>query len=139
MIASGIGSHNVFANYAALAGHVTMEDHITMSSYSAVHQHCFVGMHSFVTKATYATKDVLPFIIIGGINPSTFGINTVGLKRNGYTSETIDNLRRAYKIIFRRGLTSLKAQEALLEYTSDCPEILRMIDVMKNSKRGIVR
>ena len=70
-----------------------------------MHQFCQIGAYSFIARASYVTKDVLPYVMIAGTTVSACGLNTVGLKRRGFISEEIDNLRRAYKIIFRRGLT----------------------------------
>ena len=130
----------IMTNYAALSGHVTIEDHAIIGGYSAIHQFCTIGKYSFVTKATYITKDVLPYIIVAGnSSPSAFGLNSVGLKRHGFAQETIDQLRRAYKIIFRKGNTVQQAIADLLEMVPGCPEIKSLIDAMQNSERGIVR
>lgn len=135
-----VGDHTIFANYAALSGHVTVEDFAVVGAYAAVHQFCTIGTHSFITAATYINKDVLPFVIIGGHTAAAAcGLNAVGLKRRGFSTETIENLRRAYKIIFRR---SLSVDEALIELEIlrvECPEVQVLIDSLKKSQRGIVR
>ena len=134
-----IGNHTIFTNYAAVAGHVTVEDYAILSAYTAVHQFCTIGAHSFVAKASYITKDIVPYVMVNGYSPTTVGINVECLKRRGFTAETITNLRRAYKIIFRRGLTVEQALVELEGMLADCPEILPLMDAMKNSQRGIVR
>jgi len=134
-----IGNHVSMVNYAALSGHVTVDDYATIGAYSAVHQFCKVGAYAFITGATYVKKDVLPYVIISGQDTTVYGINTVGLKRRGVTSSAVDLLRRAYKIVFRKGLT---VQEALVELevlVLDCPEVSLMIESLKQSTRGIVR
>jgi UDP-N-acetylglucosamine acyltransferase len=126
-------------NYGALSGHVTVDDYAIIGGYAAVHQFCHVGAYAFIARATYASKDVLPYIMIAGYNSSVFGINTVGLRRRGFSSETIDSLRRAYKIIFRKGLTVQQAVAELEQMQHECPEVIPMIDSLNKSTRGIVR
>lgn len=135
-----VGDHTIFANYAALSGHVNVEDYAIIGGYSAVHQFCTIGAHSFVAKATYLTKDVAPFVVVaGGHAPTTCGINSKGIKRRGFTSEDIENLRRAYKVIFRRGLTVQQALVELHEMLPNCAAIGDFISALEKSTRGIVR
>jgi UDP-N-acetylglucosamine acyltransferase len=134
-----VGHHVSMVSYSALSGHVTVDDYATIGAYSAVHQFCKVGAYAFITRGTYITKDVLPYVIISGQDTTVYGINTVGLKRRGVSSSAVDILRRAYKIVFRKGLT---VQEALVDLEAlllDCPEVSLMIDSLKQSTRGIVR
>ena len=134
-----LGNHISLVNYAALSGHVTVDDFVNIGGYAAVHQFCHVGAYSFIARATYVTKDVLPYVMIAGHNTSACGINTVGLRRAGFSSEAIDALRRAYKIIFRKGLTVQQAIVELELMQNDYVEIIPMIDALKQSNRGIVR
>ena len=134
-----VGDHVVMVNCAALSGHVIVEDYANIGAYAAIHQFCHVGAYAFIGRASYVTKDVLPFVMISGQTVSACGLNTVGLKRNGFTAEEVDALRRAYKIIFRRGLTVQQAIVELVEILPECQKISAMIDGLKNSTRGIVR
>lgn len=134
-----VGNHVSMVNYAALSGHVTVDDYVNVGAYAAIHQFCHVGAYAFIARATYVTKDVLPYVMIAGHTTSAFGINTVGLRRAGFSSNAIDCLRRAYKIIFRRGLTVQQAVAELELMQQDCPEVLPMIDALNTSTRGIVR
>ncbi|MBS0358537.1 MAG: acyl-ACP--UDP-N-acetylglucosamine O-acyltransferase [Proteobacteria bacterium] len=134
-----IGNNNIFSSYSALAGHVTIQDYVTLSGFAAVHQFCEVGAHSFVARATCVTRDVLPYLLVAGYDASVCGLNTTGLKRRGFTTEMIENLRRAYKIIFRQGLTVEQALTELENLLSESPEVKLLLDALKNSKRGIVR
>jgi len=134
-----IGNQIIMVNYAALSGHVTVADYAIIGPYAAVHQFCYVGAYAFVAKATYVTKDVLPYVMIAGAETSTCGLNTVGLRRRGFSSLTIDNLRRAYKIIFRKGLTVQEAIAELEIMQNECPEVVPMIEALNKSTRGIVR
>lgn len=134
-----VGNHVIMVSYAALSGHVTINDYVNIGGYAAIHQFCHVGAYAFIARATYVTKDVLPYIMIAGHTTSACGINTVGLRRRGYSSSTIDLLRRAYKIIFRKGLTVQQAIAELEVLQIDCPEVLPLIDALNQSTRGIVR
>jgi UDP-N-acetylglucosamine acyltransferase len=134
-----VGNHIIMVNCAALSGHVVVQDYVNIGAYAAIHQFCQIGAYSFIGRASYVTKDVLPFVMISGQTVSACGLNSVGLKRNGFTSEEVDMLRRAYKIIFRRGLTVQQAIVELFEILPDCEKIMSMIDGLKNSTRGIVR
>lgn len=135
-----IGNHTVFANNSALAGHVVVGDHVIFGGVCGVHQFCEVGAYSFIGGGTKITKDVLPFVLIdGGQEAKACGLNVVGLKRHGYSSEAINTLRRAYKIIYRNGLTVPQALEQLAELVPECREVALMIEALQSSTRGIVR
>lgn len=134
-----IGNYVSMVNYAALSGHVTVDDYANIGGYAAVHQFCHVGAYAFIARATYVTKDVLPYVMIAGHTTSACGINTVGLRRGGFSSTAIDALRRAYKVIFRKGLTVQQAVAELEVMQQDCPEILPLINALNTATRGIVR
>jgi UDP-N-acetylglucosamine acyltransferase len=134
-----LGNHIILINYGALSGHVTVDDYAIIGGYAAVHQFCHVGAYAFVARATYAPKDVLPYIMVAGYASSVYGINTVGLRRRGFSSDTINCLRRAYKIIFRKGLTVQQSIAELELMQNECPEVIPMIDMLNKSTRGIVR
>jgi UDP-N-acetylglucosamine acyltransferase len=133
--------HNnvVFANYSALAGHVTVHDHVIMGGYSGVHQFCTVGHYSFIAMSTYIRKDVLPYLMVSGTDATIYGLNAEGLKRHEFSSSTISQLKAAYRIIFRDGLTVAEAVQRLQDMVSDCPEITRFILGLESSTRGITR
>ena len=134
-----VGNQIIMVNYSALSGHVIIDDYAIIGAYAAVHQFCHVGAYAFIARATYVTKDVLPYVMIAGIATSACGINTVGLRRRGFSSEAIDQLRRAYKVIFRKGLTVQQALVELDVLRQDCPELIPMIEALQQSTRGIVR
>lgn len=134
-----VGNHVIMVSYSALSGHVMINDYVNIGAYAAIHQFCNVGAYAFIARATYVTKDVLPYIMIAGHTTSACGINTVGLRRRGYSSSAIDFLRRAYKIIFRKGLTVQQAIAELEVLQNDCPEVVPLIDALNQSTRGIVR
>jgi UDP-N-acetylglucosamine acyltransferase len=136
-----IQNHTILANNATLAGHVKVENYAILSGFSMVHQYCVIGAYSFIAAATGISKDVLPFLTASGSahEASVFGLNTVGLKRQGFSEETLNNLKRAYKIIFRQNLTVPQAIEQLQGLQAGCPEIALMISALEKSERGITR
>lgn len=135
-----IGNQIIMVNYSALSGHVIIDDFANIGAYSAIHQFCHIGESAFITRATYVSKDVLPYLMINGGNEAeACAINTVGLRRRGFASETIDQLRRAYKIIFRQNLTVAQAIEELELLRVDCKEVAPMIEMLGKSTRGVVR
>ena len=134
-----LGNQIVMVNYSALSGHVVVDDYAIIGGYAAIHQFCKVGAYAFIARATYVTKDVLPYVMIAGHTTSACGINTVGLKRRGFSSEAIDGLRRAYKIIFRKSLTVQQAVTELEQMQLVCPEVVPLIAALNETTRGIVR
>ncbi|OGT42406.1 MAG: acyl-[acyl-carrier-protein]--UDP-N-acetylglucosamine O-acyltransferase [Gammaproteobacteria bacterium RIFCSPHIGHO2_12_FULL_37_34] len=132
-----IGNHAIFANNASLAGHVTIEDYVTLSGFSGVFQFCRVGAYSFVATNSVIIKDVPPFIKVSGYYAKPFGLNTIGLQRRGFTEDVLILLRRAYKIIYRNGLTIAKAIEELRKM--ECVEVQQLIQFIETSRSGITR
>lgn len=134
-----VGNNTIFANNASLAGHVVVEDFVILSGFSGVFQSCRVGAYSFASMGSMIDKDVPPFVKVSGYYAKPFGLNTVGMKRRGFAEETMLNLRRAYKAVYRKGLTVKKALEQLELMTADCAEVQILIDFILASSRGIVR
>lgn len=132
-----VGNHNIFANNASLAGHVTIEDHVILSGFSGVFQFCRVGAHSFIATNSVIIKDVPPFFKVSGYYAKPYGLNTVGLQRRGFNNEVMTLLRRAYKIIYRQGLTVAKAMDELRKM--NCAEINQLIQFIEASEAGITR
>ena len=134
-----VGNQVCLVSYAALSGHVVVDDYANIGAYAAVHQFCHIGAFAFIARATYVTKDVLPYLMIAGQDTSACGLKSVGLRRGGFSSEAIDALRRAYKIIFRKGLTVQQALAELELMRIEHPEVIPLIDALTSSTRGIVR
>jgi len=134
-----VGNSTIFANNATLAGHVTVDDFAILSGFSGSFQFCHIGKHAFLSMGAQVEKDVLPFVKVAGFKAKPYGLNTVGMKRRGFASETMLNLRRAYKAVYREGLTVKKALVQLENMVSDCPEVQMFIDFIENSERGLVR
>ena len=138
-----VGDHVILANNATLAGHVTLGDWAIIGGMSALHQFCSMGVHAMAGGGSIILRDVPPYVICNG-NPCTpHGINTEGLKRRGFDGDTINLLRRAYKVIYRDGKTVAEAVAALDELAAEQPgsaaalAVLR--DFVRDSQRGIIR
>lgn len=131
--------HITMVSYSALSGHVHVEHHAIIGGYAAIHQFVKLGAYCFIGRATYVGKDVLPYLMISGYDATTCGLNIVGLKRAGFASSSIDVLRRAYKIIFRKGFTTQQAQAELEGMQQEYPEVIPFIDAILSSTRGIQR
>ena len=134
-----IGNNTIFANSATLAGHVTVEDYAILGGFTLVHQFCKVGAHCFTAMNSVISKDVLPFTMISGHMAKPHGLNTEGLKRRGFSSESLSQLRKAYKIIYRSGNTIEQAVAQLQPMVENCAEVAQLLDFLKGVTRGIVR
>ncbi|MBT8075470.1 MAG: acyl-ACP--UDP-N-acetylglucosamine O-acyltransferase, partial [Gammaproteobacteria bacterium] len=134
-----LGDHIIMANNASLAGHVTIGDHAILSGYSLIHQFCSVGEHSFTSFASHVNQSIPPYVTVSGEKARVKGINSEGLKRRGFTSEQITQVRRAYKAIYRESLSLEQAIEKLTGMAVDSSEIRPLVDFLKTAERGIIR
>ena len=134
-----IGNHTIFANNAQLAGHVQVGDYAILGGFTVVHQFCHIGRHSITGMGTILFKDIPPYVTAAGHEAQPHGINSEGLKRRGFSSEVILTIKRAYKTLYKSGLTLEQAKLALAEQTQDCPEIQVLTDFLAHSTRGIIR
>ncbi len=137
-----VGNHAIMANAATLAGHVFINDHAIIGGLVAIHQFTRIGAHCYIGGVSGISLDVPPFVIVSGTRKEmrVSGINKVGLKRCGYTNETIRKLDKAYKIIFRSPSLLLKdALEKVEEELTDCEAVTSLVDFFRTSKQGVVR
>jgi UDP-N-acetylglucosamine acyltransferase len=135
-----VASHTVLANMVTLAGHVTVSDHVILGGGAMVHQFCRVGVHAFVAGGSIVLRDVPPYVMAGGsTSAEPHGINSEGLKRRGFSPQTIDSIRRAYKSLYRSGLGFEDAKRVIAEQASETPELQVLADFLASSTRGIVR
>lgn len=135
-----IGNQVIMANGATLAGHIQIEDYAIIGGLAAVHQFCQIGTHAFLSGLTGASLDIPPYMLASGSRAKLFGLNLVGLKRHHFSEETLKALKKAYRIIFRSGLTLEKAMKTVKEdeiYRT--AEVQHLIHFIQNSKRGISR
>jgi UDP-N-acetylglucosamine acyltransferase len=134
-----VGSHTIFANAATLAGHVVVEDGATVGAYSGVHQFCRVGRDAFIGGYTVVTQDALPFVKTVGNRAEVFGINTIGLERKGFSPDTIQALKKAYRILFQSKLNTGQAIERIEAELPEHEECRYLVAFIKSSTRGIVK
>ena len=136
---SVIGNNTILVNNTALAGHVEIGDWAILSGYTLVHQFCKIGQHSFSGMGTAIGKDVPAYVTVSGSPAEARTINAEGLRRRGFSDAAIAELRRAFKVVYRQGLTLDVALERLAEMAADVPEVQPLIDSLRQSERGIVR
>ena len=134
-----IGNHTIFANNAQLAGHVHVGDYAVLGGFTVVHQFCRIGAYSITAMGTIVLQDVPPYVTASGNSAKPYGINAEGLKRHGFASATVTKLRRAYKTLYKSGLTLDEAKKELSLQLSQCPEIQPVLDFLAVSSRGIIR
>jgi UDP-N-acetylglucosamine acyltransferase len=136
---SVIGNHCILVNNTALAGHVHIGDWAILSGYTLVHQFCKIGEHSFTGMGTAVGKDIPAYVMVTGNPAEAKSINAEGLRRRGFNAEEIATITKAYKLIYRRGLTIDEVLVELEALSPECDKLLPLIDSIKNSTRGIVR
>jgi len=136
---SVIGNNCILINNSALAGHVHIDDWAILGGYTLVHQFCRIGAHSFTGMGSAIGKDVPAYVMVTGAPASARSINAEGLRRRGFTKEEVTLVNKAFKLVYRRGLTADEALKELeiLSHSSD--KILPMIESLEKSTRGIIR
>ena len=135
-----LGNHIILANAATLAGHVTIADHATIGAFSGVHQFCKIGVHGFVGGYSVITKDVLPYSkTVSAREAGNYGVNTIGLERKGFSSESIRNIRAAFRLLLQSKMNTTQALKLLKQKFSDDPDVQPIIDFIEKSERGIIR
>jgi UDP-N-acetylglucosamine acyltransferase len=135
-----VGNDTIFGPHATIGGHVAVEDYANISAGSAVHQFCRIGRHGFVGGYSVVTKDALPFGRTIGSRPARiFGVNTIGLSRRGFTPDTIEQLKRAYRYLL---LSKLNTSRALAQIEHDATltsdEVRYLVEFIRTSQRGVI-
>ena len=134
-----VGNHTIFANAASLAGHCRVEDYAILGGFSLIHQFCQIGAHAFTAMGSVINRDVPPFVTVAGSYAEPHGINSEGLKRRGYDSKRIMAIKRAYKTLYKSGLSLAEARAQLAEVATETPDIQQMIDFIDRSQRSLIR
>lgn len=134
-----VGSQCVLANNATLGGHVQLGDWVIMGGLSAIHQFCKVGAHAFIANNAAVTRDVPPYVMAVGQPASAHSVNAEGLKRRGFSTEQIRNIRNAFRLLYRSGLKLADAQAQLEAIAREQAEILPLVAFLPLSTRSIVR
>ncbi|HJV73993.1 MAG TPA: acyl-ACP--UDP-N-acetylglucosamine O-acyltransferase [Noviherbaspirillum sp.] len=138
-----LGSNIILANNVTLAGHVYLADWVFLGGFTTVHQFCHIGAHAMTAFTAAVSQDVPPFVTAAGNRAVPAGINAEGLKRRGFTSEQIMAIKRAYKLIYRSGLSLEDAKSALAQEEASTPvssAYIRLLrEFLENTARGIIR
>lgn len=134
-----VGSHNIFANAASLAGHVEVCDHVTIGAYTGVHQFCRVGHHAFIGAYSKIVKDALPYARTDGNDAQCYGANTIGLRRKGFTNEAIRHIQHAFHLLLTSKLNTTQALERIKAEMTGIPEIDYLIEFIETAKRGVTK
>jgi len=134
-----IGNYVIMANLATLAGHIVVEDHVVIGGLVAIHQFTRIGAYSMVGGFSGVGQDIPPYMIASGARAKLFGLNTIGLKRHGFSDSTISELKKAYKILFREKHTLKEAIKKIQEDLPFTDEIRLLIEFIQKNKRGICR
>jgi len=135
-----IGNNCVIANNGTLAGHVTIEDNAVVGGLVAIHQFVRIGRLSIIGGCSKVVQDIPPYSTCDGHPARVYGLNLIGLRRSGISKDSIEQLNRAFKILFNTGLTAKHALEKVKqEMPSSCNEVSYLVDFIKNSQRGIAR
>jgi UDP-N-acetylglucosamine acyltransferase len=134
-----IGSNCVIASFSAMAGHVVVEDFAVLGAMVGIHQFCRIGESSFTGASTKLSKDVPPFSKVMGDRAHWAGVNSVGMRRRGFSNERIAELKHAYHILFQSKLRLEPAIERVERECSGSRELRHLLDFLRTSKRGVTR
>ena len=134
-----VGNKCTFANNSQLAGHVIVEDWAILGGFTGVHQFCRIGAHVMTAVSTVILQDVPPYLMAAGNTAQPYGINVEGLKRRGFTADSITSLKRAYRTLYKSGLLLEEAKAKLADDAKTQPDVQRFVDFLEVSKRGIIR
>jgi len=134
-----LGDNIIMANNASLAGHVTVGNFAILSGYTLIHQFCIVGEHSFTSFASHVNQSIPPYVTVSGEKAKAKGVNTEGLKRRGYSPEQVQQVRRAYKVLYRSGLPLEEAKQKLQEMAETSVEIRPLVEFLDKTEKSLIR
>ena len=134
-----VGNYTTFSNNAQIAGHVTIGDFVVLGAYAGVHQFCHIGAHAMLAAGAIVLQDVPPYVTAAGYPAKPAGTNNEGLRRRGYSAEDIATVRRAYRTLYRAGLSLEEARETLGLEAQAHPVVAPLVTFLAESRRGIVR
>ena len=134
-----IGNNTILANNATLAGHVHLGDWVFLGGFTTIHQFCKIGAHAMTAFTAAVSQDVPPYVTAAGNRAKPAGINSEGLRRRGFSSDAIMAVKRAYKTLYRQGLTLEEARQQLQEQGQSHPEVQLFVDFIAAAERGIIR
>jgi UDP-N-acetylglucosamine acyltransferase len=135
-----IGSHTLFINGATLAGHVTVEDHATVGAFCPVHQFCRIGKFAYIAAQTVITQDVAPFSkVVAPRETKCYGVNSIGLERNGFSAERIQSVETAFRFLLRSKLNTTQALEKIRETLEGSSDVSDLVQFIESAERGLTK
>jgi UDP-N-acetylglucosamine acyltransferase len=135
-----IGDHTIFVNGGTLAGHVTIEDYATIGAFCPVQQFCRVGKYAYIGAHTVITQDVPPFSkVVSPRDARCYGVNAIGLERQGFSAERIENIEKAYRLLLRSKLNTSQALEKMRETLAGSEDVLSLIRFIESAENGLIK
>ena len=134
-----IGSHNIFANNASLAGHVVIDDYVILGGFTLISQFNYMGSHSFSAMGSVISRNVPPYVLVSGHMAKPVGVNVEGLRRRQFSDVQIRNIRQAYKYLYRSGLKLEEAEKHIVAIEQDAGEIDILTAFLGKQAGGIIR
>jgi len=134
-----VGNNTIFANNASLAGHAEVADWVIMGGFAGAHQFCKIGAHAFIGMGSLISNDVPPFVMTGMQYAEPRTINAEGLKRRGFSSERIKQIKSAYRTVYMSGKPLAEAKDLLRAQAAESEDVRLMLEFIEASSRGIVR
>ena len=134
-----VGNNTVFANNAGLSGHAIVDDWAILGGYAGVNQFLRIGAHAMVGGMTHISHDVPAYVIVSGSPAAVRSVNTVGLERRGFDADTVKQIRRAFKVIYKKGLSLQEAQTQVAQMAANSPAIDLLLQSIQGSAKGIHR
>ncbi len=134
-----VGNNVIMANSAMIAGHVVVEDRVVIGGITGVHQFVRIGRNAMIGGASKLVQDVVPYTIVDGHPAKVSGLNNVGIARAGISIEARRNIKQAYKILYRSGLSLSQAIVVIEQEVDSCDEIEHFLRFLRNAERGICR
>jgi UDP-N-acetylglucosamine acyltransferase len=135
-----VGDHTLFVNGATLAGHVTVEDYATIGFQSPVHQFCRIGRYAYIGASTVITQDVPPFSrVVTERETKSYGVNTIGLERKGFSEERLKLLQRAFRLLLRSKMNTSQALAEMRKSFGESEDVQELIRFIETAERGIVK
>jgi UDP-N-acetylglucosamine acyltransferase len=135
-----VGNETIFANGATLAGHVEVGDFATIGAFSPVHQFCRIGRYAYVGASTVITQDVPPFSrVVTERRTKSYGVNSIGLERKGFSKERMQALRRAYRLLMQAKMNTSQAVAEMRATLRDSEDVLELVRFIEAAERGVVK
>jgi len=134
-----IGNNVILANSVQMGGHVEIGDWAILGGASVVHQFSLIGEHAMVGGGFRVTQDVMPYILVAGYPLKYMGVNAIGLKRRGFSSETINTLKTLFRFLTSKKMTSARIKERIENEVPKIPEVVRVLEFIQRSRRGVIK